>query len=337
MPGVLNLSSMAIANADLLAPVVTVMRRDPVTLPADITVEAAIQYMRRVGAAAERVVYFYVVDAEQRLVGVLPVRRLLMAAPDRLLSEIMESRVVSLPDTATVLDACELFLMHRFLALPVVDAGRRIIGVVDITVLSEEAFDIAERAQTDALFESIGLRIYELRTAAASRAVVLRFPWLTATMVSGLCCAVLAGAFAHVLTGSIALSFFLTLILGLGESVCAQSMAIAVQALRARRPTWDWYMHALGREAVSGVGLGCLCACAAVLVARVWLGAGSVAVVLGLAIPLAVATGCVVGLSVPTALHALRLDPKVASGPVALAVADVCTVAIYFSIASVVI
>lgn len=325
---------MTVARADLLAPVVTVMRRDPVTLPVDITVEDAIQQMRRSGTA-ERIVYFYVVDAERRLVGVLPVRRLLGADPDRPLSDIMVSRVVSLPHTATVLDACELFLMHRFLALPVVDAARRIIGVVDITVLSEEAFDIAERAQTDALFESIGLRIYELRAAAPGRAVALRFPWLTATMASGLCCAVIAGAFAHVLTGSIALSFFLTLILGLGESVCAQSMTIAVQALRAVRPSVGWYVRALGREALSGVGLGCLCACVAVLVARAWLGAGPVAVVLGLAIPLAVVTGCIVGLSVPAALHALRLDPKVAAGPLALAIADVCTVAIYFSIAAV--
>ena len=67
--------------------------------------------------AGGRIVYFYVVDQEDRLHGVVPTRRLLLNAPETAVAEIMERKVITLPETATLLDACEFFMMHRLLAL----------------------------------------------------------------------------------------------------------------------------------------------------------------------------------------------------------------------------
>ena len=82
---------------------------------------------------AERIVYFYVLDSARRLVGVVPTRRLLVAGPDDRIRDMMVPRVVSLPARATVLDACEAFVLHRFLALPVVDGEGRLLGTVDVS------------------------------------------------------------------------------------------------------------------------------------------------------------------------------------------------------------
>src|SRR5271168_5349002 len=84
------------------------------------TVAEALEGLRR-DPPGERIIYFYVVDDEGRLQGVVPTRRLLLNAPDRPLADIMIPKAITLPATATVGEACDLFAQHRFLALPVVD------------------------------------------------------------------------------------------------------------------------------------------------------------------------------------------------------------------------
>lgn len=314
-------------------PVLAVARKDAAILPEEFTVQQALDAIRQRGVG-EKIVYFYVVDAEERLAGVLPTRQLLTASLERRLSELMIRRVVAIPGTATVLEACEAFVLHRFLALPVVDESRKIVGVVDVGLLTEEAFDIAEREQTDALFESIGLRVSQVHGASPLRAFRFRFPWLLATIGSGTLCALLASVYAVTLAKSIILAFFLALVLGLGESVSVQSMTVTIQALRAANLNFDWYVRAFRREAGTALLLGTGCGTVVGLIVWLWRGSGLAGFVIGASILLALCAACFFGLSVPAALHALRLDPKIAAGPVTLAFTDIFTLLFYFSLAA---
>ena len=292
-------------------PVATVARKDVATLRHDLTVQQALDAIRQRGVG-EKIVYFYVVDSDDRLAGVLPTRRLLTAP--------LEQR--------------DPFVLHKFLAFPVVDEQRRIVGVVDVGLLSAEAFDIAEREQTDALFESIGFRVSQVREASPVRAFRFRFPWLLATIGSGTICALLASAYEVTLAKSLVLAFFLTLVLGLGESVSIQSMTVTIQALRATQPTLAWYARAFRREVGTAVLLGGACGTVVGLIVWLWRGAGLAAFAIGASILLALCAACFFGLSVPALLHALKLDPKIAAGPVTLAFADIFTLLFYFSLAA---
>jgi CBS domain-containing protein len=193
----------------LYQPVLTVARKDVAMLRQDLTVQQALDAIRQRGIG-EKIVYFYVVDADDRLAGVLPTRRLLTAPLEQRLADLMIARVVAIPETATVMEACEAFVLHKFLAFPVVDAQRRIVGVVDAGLLTDEAFDIAEREQAEGLFESIGFHLSQVRDASPMRAFRFRFPWLLATISSGTICALLASAYEVTLAKSIVLAFFLT-------------------------------------------------------------------------------------------------------------------------------
>ena len=308
-------------------------RRDFATLRREMTVAQAMDSIRS-QVLGERIVYFYLLDAEDRLTGVLPVRRLLTAPLDALIGDLAIDRVVAIPDTATVLDACEYFHTHRYLALPVVDAARRLVGVVDIDLFAHEIEDIAARAQVDEAFEAIGFRVSQLRRAGAPAAFAIRFPWLLATIFSGTLCAWLASAFADTLARALILAFFLTLVLALAESVSIQSMTIAIQSLRFVRPTWRWYTATATRELATAVllGLGCGGAVAGIVWAG-W-GASAQALVIGASIGLSLASACLYGLSVPSLLHSLRLDPKIAAGPLTLALTDITTILVYFTLGS---
>jgi magnesium transporter len=186
----------------------------------------------------------------------------------------------------------------------------------------------------DALFESIGVRVSQVREASPVRAFRFRFPWLLATIGSGTVCALLASAFEVTLANSIVLAFFLTLVLGLAESVSIQSMTVTIQALRGLQPTLRWYAKALWREAGTALLLGSACGALVGLIVWVWRDAGLAGMAIGGSIALALCAACFFGLTVPAIVHAAKLDPKIAAGPVTLAFTDLFTLIFYFSVAA---
>jgi magnesium transporter len=265
--------------------------------------------------------------------GVIPTRRLLTAPLVDTVDAHMIQNVTVLRPEESLLEASEIFAKRKFLALPVIDENRRLVGVVDVGLLSDKIFDLAEREQLDDLFETIGFNVEQVKEASPVRAFRFRFPWLLATITSGTLCAVLTSVFELTLEKSIVLAFFMTLILGLGESVSIQSMTMAIQALRSTKPTLSWYLGALRREALTALLLGAGCGLIVMLIVWLWRGEALVAASIGTSIALALVTACVTGLSVPALLHALRLDPKIAAGPITLALTDIFTLLFYFGLA----
>lgn len=308
-------------------------RADFVTLDRDLSVGAAIDVIRR-AAAGNPIQYYYVVDQDFRLVGVLPLRRLITFPTDKRLYEVMTARVVAIPWSATVMDACEFFVLHRLLAFPVVDAHRAVIGVVDISQFTTEMVDLGGEARPDEMFEAIGVRLAQVRGASPFTAFRFRFPWLLATIGSGIGCALLTSVFQVTLEKSIVLAFFLALVLGLCESVGIQSMSLTIQSLRSTRPTRRWYVRAVRRELLTAVLLGAASGLVVAAVVWLWRGDPAAAGVIGGGIAVSLLGACFFGLSVPTGLHALKLDPKIAAGPITLALTDVLTLTVYFGLAA---
>src|SRR5437763_2666276 len=238
------------ALPDFNDPIARHARVDQPLLKANMTVEEALAAIRRQGLG-ERIIYFYAVDEQDRLAGVLPTRRLLTASPDLTLRELMVTRVVAIPATATVLDACEFFVLYKFFAFPVVDADRHVIGVVDISLFTAEMLEERDEniaAQADEILEALGFRLSHLRGASPWRVSRHRFPWLLASIFGGTMCALLAGAFEATIASSVVIAFFLTMVLGLNESVSMQTMTVTIQALRSQTVTSSWFRVAFLRE-----------------------------------------------------------------------------------------
>ena len=325
---------------DFNASVADHARKDFPLLDADMTVGEALERIRREGVG-ERVIYFYAVDERKRLVGVVPTRRLLTAPLETPLRGVMVPRVVAIPATATVLDACEFFVLYKFLAFPVVDEQRRVVGVIDANLFAEEILEAGEsedRHRSAApvgpeFFEALGFHIEQIRGASPWRVFRFRFPWLLVTVTGGTLSAILAGFFQATLVRSLALAFFLTMVLGLNESVSAQSMSVTIHALRSVNVTWRWLATAFRREVATAVLLGVACGLLVGIIVWVWRNDLRAAFVIGGSIALSLVTACALGLAVPSLLHRLKLDPKIAAGPVTLALADFVALVIYFTTA----
>jgi magnesium transporter len=309
------------------------IRKDFVCVRDSQTIRDALTDLQRAEPSG-RIIYFYVVDDEDRLTGVVPTRRLLLSPPDTPISSITIRNVITLPESATLLDACELFTMHRLLAFPVIDAERRIVGIVDVELYTDEISELAHHDESEDVFQLIGVRLAQVRQASIPAVFGWRFPWLLCNIAGGLACALLAGMFEGVLQRAIALSLFIPVVLAVAESVSIQTLSLALQAHPGNRFRWGETLLALLREIPVGMLLGAASGGVVATVALLWLREGTVALIILMAILLAMTTAVTLGLVIPTILHAARRDPKLASGPIVLTLTDLSTLLYYLGLAS---
>lgn len=320
------------AASHLADPVTRHMRADFARLALDQTVGEAIAAAR--GLPPEgRIIYFYVLDAAGRLAGVVPTRRLLLSPDATPIRDVMVTRVVTIPAAATVLDACEFFLLHKLLAFPVVDDERRMLGIVDVDLYTEELADVDRRQDLDDLFQLIGVHFEDSHARSPVAAFKSRFPWLLANIAGGIMAAFLSGLFQAELEKAVALALFVPVVLALAESVAIQSVSIALQRLHGRPPSLGGILRAVRHESLTGMLLGAASAAAVALVALAWLGQRAVAAALLGGITGGVVCAAAIGVAMPNLLRLFAREPQVAAGPVALAATDMVTLVIYFSLA----
>src|SRR5437660_1298886 len=332
--------NIAAGNPDFDASVVDHSRKDLPLLEVTMTVGEALEHIRHEGVG-ERVIYFYAVDEQKRLVGVVPTRRLLTASLETSVRQIMVPRVVAVPATATVLDACEFFVLYKFLAFPVVDEQRHVIGIIDANLFAEEILEAGESEDRyrsaepvgPEFFEALGFRIEQIRGASPWRIFRFRFPWLLVTVTGGTLSAVLARFFEATLARSLVLAFFLTMVLALNESVSMQSMSVTIHALRSVSVTRAWLITTFRREVTTALLLGVACGVVVSAIVFVWRNDVIGAFVIGGSIALSLITACGLGLGMPSLLHRFKLDLKIAAAPVTLALADFVALVIDFTLA----
>lgn len=318
---------------DLNDPVMNHANTDFVAVYTHNTVGEALESIRR-SKTESMILYFYVLDAEGRLVGTLQTRSMLTSPPETLVESIMATNLITIPDSVNLMEALEFFILHKYLAFPIVDEDGRMRGVIDVNVFTQEMIDLEEREQVHSVFDTLGVQVSELRNKSPWSVFRYRFPWLVATITSGTVCALLVGFFQATLAESLILAFFLTLVLGLGESVSMQTMAITVHFMHHRASRPGWYFEALRRELTRTFLLAAACGSIVGCIAFAWKGDTAAGFVIGAGIMMSLMLAGFIGVTVPALLHKLRLDLHLASGPLTLALADICTIASYFSLAA---
>lgn len=312
-------------------PVTTHMQTEFARIRADDTVGQALETIRAARLPG-RIVYFYALDQEGRLQGVVPTRRLLMSAVDTPIRDIMVKNLVTIPPQATVLDACEFFTQYRLLAFPVTEPDRKMLGVIDVELYTDELRDIGIGKHDD-LFQLLGVHLSSARGTSLWASFSARFPWLLTNIGGGLVAAWISWMFEPVLARTVALALFIPVVLALAESVGMQSVSLTLQWLHGHRPSLASIGQRSGIEARTGFLLGAASAAIVALVAGVWLGNLGLVTCLLVAIPASVVVAAVLGMLVPTVLRVLNSDPHLASGPIALAMSDMATLVCYFSLA----
>jgi magnesium transporter len=324
-----------LSEEQLNEPITSHLRTDFTTLNPNWTVAEALDCMRR-NPPPGRIIYFYVVDEQFHLLGVVPTRRLLLSPASARIGDLMIARVITIPATASVLEACEFFTLHRLLAFPVIAADRRLIGVVDIDLYTEELADTGEDGpnERDDVFELIGVRLTRSQQARPLRAFRGRFPWLLCNVAGGTLAAILSGIYQQELNWNHAvLALFIPVVLALAESVAIQSVTLTLDGLRGVRPSWSDLFNRSQHEIQTGLLLGIATGLLVAILAALWQGVPVLFLIILGGIGIGVTGAALGGLAVPYLLRLFRRNPQVAAGPIALTCADVITLLAYFNLA----
>lgn len=312
-----------------------------VRLRPEMTVDEAIAYLRR--AARERVetiYYIYVLDGENRLLGVASFRELFAAPPTKLVREVMRTRVISVRDDLDQEQVANVIAENDLMAVPVVNAQGQLQGIVTIDdvvdVVREEATEDIQKIGGSAALDAPYLET-SILGLVRKRAV-----WLTVLFLGQFLTTAAMGYFEDELARAIVLSLFIPLVISSGGNSGSQASTLVIRAMAMEEVRLrDWW-RVLRREVAIGLLLGLVLG--AIGLARVVLLPGAertfgehfvaVGVTVALSLVWIVMWGATAGAMLPFVLRRLGFDPASASAPFVATLVDVTGLVIYFSIAT---
>jgi magnesium transporter len=310
---------------------------------ADMSVDEAIRYLRRQARdRLETIYYAYVLDAEQRLVGVVSFRDLFSAPGDQPIAEVMTREVDCVPEEMDQEEVSRVISGTGLLALPVVDAERRMKGIVTLDdivhVVQEEATEDVQRFGGVQTLEQPYLQT-GLLTMIRKRAL-----WLAALFVGEMLTASAMGYYEDAIARAVVLALFVPLIISSGGNSGSQAATLVIRAMALGEVSLrDWW-RIMRREVLTGLALGLILAAIGLTRVLLWQGLFQsygdhyflVGVTVALSLIGVVMWGTLSGSMLPFLLRGIGLDPASASAPFVATLVDVSGLVIYFSVASLV-
>lgn len=302
-----------------------------VDLKKEMTVGEALDKIRRIAPDKETIYSCYVTDASRRLEGILSLRDLVIASPDKKIEEIMRGGIISAHTTDDKEYIAELIKKYDLLAIPITDNENRLVGIITV----DDIVDVIEEENTEDFHKMATVGKINMNLLDASPFLLLkkRLPWLLALVFMNILSGAGIAYYEQTIHAVIALVFFLPLLIGSSGNAGSQSATLMIRALAIGDvKIGDWF-KLLRKELIVAVVLGLAMGCA-VSIIGIYRGGPDVAAVVALAMVAVVLFGSIFGMSLPFLFSKLKMDPAVASGPLVTSIADIAGVLIYFSIAT---
>lgn len=309
-----------------------VMTSAEVVLHKDITAAEAIRHLRTSVPGAEIAYYLYVVDDDVRLVGVVSLLQIVVADSDTCIDEIMNPDVISVLADTDQEDTARLMARYDLLALPVVDRGNHLLGVIT----HDDMVAVLEVEETEDIFRLGGVpddRI--ISSNSPSSALKTRLPWLVLNLGTAMLSALVLSMFENTIAQLAVLAAFFPIVAGVSGSAGTQTLTITVRGLALGEIIPKEGLVALLRELLIGIVNGVVLGTLVALIALVWKGTPVLGLVVGVATLLNLIAAGFAGVVVPITMTVIKLDPALASPVLVTTLTDTLGYLIYLSIATV--
>lgn len=310
-----------------------IMTTDYATLDIEMTAAEAIKALRRLGPGKETIYRSYVLDDNHRLIGSVRLHELILADENTLVEELMDKSRISVAMHADREDVAKTIARYDLLAVPVIDADERLVGIVT----HDDATD-AMQAETTEDFHKISTVLpftQSLRQAGIGVLYSKRIVWLALLVFGNLFSGAGIAYFEDMILAYVSLVFFLPLLIDSSGNAGSQSATLMVRALATGDVVLKDWRDLILRELIVAAALGATMALVVFPVGAMR-GGTDIAITVGLTMFVVVIFGSIVGMSLPFLLSRLRLDPATASGPLVTTISDGMGVLVYFSIATLV-
>lgn len=310
----------------------SIMTAEFTDLRPTMTVEQAIEHIRRTGEDRETVYTCYVVGPRRRLLGVVTVRSLLLARDSQLVSDVMEDGVISVATGTDQEEAVRLLQRYGFLSLPVVDAEGRLVGIVTV----DDAVDVMEQEATED-FEKMAAIVPSERPYLRTGVFTLaknRIVWLLVLMISGMITGGILGRYEAAFAAMPLLVTFIPMLTDTGGNAGSQSSTLVIRGMAVGDIGPADFFQVLWKELRVSLVVGA--ALSAVNFARLLIthpGSPALALTVALALFATVVMAKTIGGVLPMAARMLKADPAIMAAPLITTIVDAFALVIYFSVA----
>ncbi len=307
----------------------------------DMTVNEAITYFRKQARTQEETIYYiYVLDHEQRLVGTISMRELLLASPDQRVEEVMRTQPTTILENVDQEEIGKLMQESGLLALPVVDVDGHMKGVVTVNdivdVVQEEATEDIQKMGGSEVLDAPYLQI------TVGEMVKKRVGWLTILFLGEMVTATTMQFYEIQIEKAVVLALFLPLIISSGGNAGSQASTLVIRAMALGEVRVRDCFRVIKREFITGLALGGVLAIIGLLRVIFWQMAfkvyGDYFLLLAMTVAASVAGvvlwGALVGSFLPFVLKKVGWDPASASAPFVATIVDITGLILYFTVAS---
>jgi magnesium transporter len=308
------------------------MTNEYVHVPEEVTVVQAIELVRQQAKDAEMVYYIYVVDENDKLVGTLSFRQLLLAQSEDRIQNVMVTNVISVQPAVDQEEVARIVAKYNFLAVPVVDIYGKLLGIVTV----DDIIDVIHEEATEDMLYMVGYKPSEASEfeLSAWEQAKKRMPWMLVLLFGGVLAGQIIKNFADTLQSFVMLAFFIPVMGGVAGNAANQSLAVVLRGLT----TGELGLRQIGAVVLreSRVGLLMGLGCGLVLALLAYLGQGNpmLGIVTGAALTVNMMTAATLGGLMPVLSKRSGIDPAVVSGPLITMVVDMISMFIFFGLAT---
>lgn len=293
-------------------------------------VRRCVMEMRKQAEDVEKVYSIYVIDDEDRLLGILSLRRLLFANPTTLIREMFKNEEIHYVKTHdSKEEVAEIMGKYDLVAIPVVDFQNKLVGRITI----DDVVDvIREEAERDFQMAS-GISENVESSSSIFKNTRSRLPWILIGLAGGVMSSQIIRGYEATIADIPSLAFFIPLIASTAGNIGVQSSAIVVQGLAAKDFQMKGILTRVLKEAMVGMIVGLICAVVIYSVGYFFTDETKLAVTLALSLFVVVLFSAVLGTLIPLVLDRLKIDPALATGPFITTANDIIGLSIYFVVA----
>lgn len=296
-----------------------VMTTQFVSLDETMSAQEAIDRIRATGDDTETIMYLYVTNGEGRLRGVVPIRRLVSAPPNRACSELMIPDPANVNVRADQEEAARLVARYNLLAIPVVDDDGRMLGVITV----DDVIDVITEEATEDMYQMAGLSEEDRVFSTASQSVRKRLPWMLINLGTAFLAAWVVGLFEHSIAQIVALATFMPIVAGMGGNGGTQALTVITRGIALGEIEFSSGLRAVVKEVSVGVVIGAATGLVSAAIAFGWRGNPFLGLVLFLAMIINMGVAGLSGAAIPILLKAIRQDPALGSGVIVTTFTDV--------------
>lgn len=309
-----------------------IMIPDFIALKEDMTAKDVIESLQsEENLDVEMPFYIYVVDDQDRLVGVSSLRQLVVVPAATPLREFMTRDVISVTTDMDQEEVARIVARYNILAVPVVDENERMVGIVTV----DDVIDVLREEATEDILKMAGVGEELVETKSVVRSIRIRLPWLFASFMGGIAAIFILGVFQDSLQKVAPLAFFIPIIMGMGGNIGIQSSTIVVRGIATGHVNVRHLWSVISKEMAIGLILGLFYGLILGGLVQFQFGQESLALSVAIGVLSSMSMAALMGSFMPMMFARMNIDPAVATGPFITSFVDIVSVSIYFQVATI--